>query len=135
MQLISNNITVHDTIGAFSTTGNFSFNTDGFDVTGTNNAIIDSVIFNGDDAIAVQSGSHNVLFQHGTISYRIHDMSIGSLGQGRSAYANVSNITSADIAAVNAVYAAHFKSWQGGQGLAQNISWRRIRAYVSLPCS
>ncbi|OCL09929.1 glycoside hydrolase family 28 protein [Glonium stellatum] len=135
VQLIGNNITVRDTIiDAFSTTGSFPFNTDGFDVTGTSIAITNSVIFNGDDAIAVQSGSHNVLFQGGTIGYQTHGMSIGSLGQDQAAYANVSNITFADITAINGVYAARFKSWQGGQGLAQNISWRRIRTYnVSFP--
>lgn len=77
-QLIGNDVTVRDAIiDAFSTTGNFPFNTDGFNVTGTNIAIADSVIFNGDDATAVQSGSHNVLFQHGTIGYQTHNMSIG----------------------------------------------------------
>ena len=114
MQLIGNNITVRDIIiGALSTIGSFPFNTDGFDVTGTNVAITDSIIFNGDNVIAVQSGSHNVLFQHGTIGYQTHGISIGSLGQDRSAYVNVSNTTFADITAINAVYAARFKSWQG----------------------
>jgi hypothetical protein len=116
VQLISNNIAVRDTnIDAFSTTSSFPFNTDGFDVTETNIAITDSVIFNGDDAIAVQSGSH-VLFQHGTIGYQTYGMSIGSLGQGQATYANVSSITFTNIAAANAVHAARFKSWQGGPG-------------------
>jgi hypothetical protein len=78
VQLISNNITVRGTIiDAFSTTGSFPFKTDDFDVTGTNIAITGSVIFNGDDAIAVQSGSRNELFQYGTIGYQTHGMSIG----------------------------------------------------------
>ena len=129
MQLIGNNITVRDTIDAFSTTGSFPFNANGFDVTETNIAITDGVIFNADDAIAVQSGSHNELFQYGTIGYQTHGMSIGSLAKGQGAYVNVSDIT-----AVNAVHAARFKSWQRGLGLAQNISWHRIRAYnVSFP--
>jgi len=64
VQLIGNNITVTDTfIDAYSTSGAFPFNTDGFDITGTNINIYDSTIFNGDDAFAVQSGSHNVLIQ------------------------------------------------------------------------
>lgn len=68
VQLVGSNITIKDTIiDAYSTSGSFPFNTDGFDVTGTNIKIYNSVIFNGDDAIAVQSGSHNVLFQGGTI--------------------------------------------------------------------
>ena len=65
----------------------------------------------------MQSGSHNVLFQHGTIGYQAHGMSISSLGQqGQAAYANVSDITFADVTAANAVHAARFKSWQGGPG-------------------
>jgi hypothetical protein len=135
VQLIGNNITVSDSIiDAYSTSTAFPFNTDGFDVTGTNIKIFNSVIFNGDDAIAVQSGSHNVLFQGGTIGYQSHGMSIGSLGQNQGSFANVSNIAFNDITVINAVYAARFKSWQGGQGLAKNISWSNIRVYnVSFP--
>jgi hypothetical protein len=135
VQLIGNNITVSDSIiDAYSTSSAFPFNTDGFDVTGTNIKILNSVIFNGDDAIAVQSGSHNVLFQGGTIGYQSHGMSIGSLGQNQASFANVSNIAFNDITVINAVYAARFKSWIGGQGLARNISWTNIRVYnVTFP--
>ena len=135
VQLIGSNITVSDTIiDAYSTTGSFPFNTDGFDVTGTHITITNSLIFNGDDAIAVQSGSHNVLFQGGTIGYQSHGMSIGSLGQNQASFANVSNIHFNDITVVNAVYAARFKSWLGGQGLAKNITWSNIRTYnVTFP--
>ena len=88
VQLLGSNITVTDTIiDAYSVTGSFPFNTDGFDVTATDVKILNSVIYNGDDAIAVQSGSHNVLFQGGTIGYQTHGMSIGSLGQNQAAYA------------------------------------------------
>ncbi|KAL2222673.1 putative exopolygalacturonase C [Thermoascus aurantiacus ATCC 26904] len=135
VQLIGNNITVTDAIiDAYSTTGSFPFNTDGFDVTGTDIRILNSVIFNGDDAIAVQSGSHNVLFQGGTIGYQSHGMSIGSLGQNQASFANVSNITFDDVTVIDAVYAARFKSWVGGQGLAKNITWSNIRVYnVTFP--
>lgn len=135
VQLSGNNIDISDTvIDAYSTTGSFPFNTDGFDVTATNVRITNSVIFNADDAIAVQSGSHNVLFQGGTIGYQSHGMSIGSLGQAQSVYANVTNIHFDDITAVNTVYAARFKSWQGGQGIAKNITWSNIRTYnVTFP--
>ncbi|KAK4539971.1 hypothetical protein LTR36_009941 [Oleoguttula mirabilis] len=135
VQLIGSDIEISDTIiDAYSTTGSFPFNTDGFDVTGTEIKITNSVIYNGDDAIAVQSGSHNVLFQGGTIGYQSHGMSIGSLGQSQSSFANVSNIAFDDITVVNAVYASRFKSWEGGQGLAKNISWTNIRVYnVTFP--
>jgi hypothetical protein len=101
VQLTGSNITVSDTIiDAYSTSGSFPFNTDGFDVTATNVKITNSVIFNGDDAIAVQSGSHNVLFQGGTIGYQTHGMSIGSLGQDQTQFANVSNIHFDDITVI-----------------------------------
>ncbi|KAE8442151.1 hypothetical protein EG329_003802 [Mollisiaceae sp. DMI_Dod_QoI] len=135
VQLLGSNITVTDTIiDAYSTSGSFPFNTDGFDVTATNVRIYNSVIFNGDDAIAVQSGSHNVLFQGGSIGYQTHGMSIGSLGQNQASFANVSNIHFDDITVINGVYAARFKSWIGGQGLAKNITWSNIRTYnVTFP--
>jgi len=130
VQLSGSDIEVSDTfISAYSTTGSFPFNTDGFDVSATDITIKDSVIFNADDAIAVQSGSHNILFQGGTIGYQSHGMSIGSLGQNQASFANVSNILFDDITAINTVYAARFKSWEGGQGLAKNISWTNIRTY------
>jgi hypothetical protein len=135
VQLLGNNITISDTIiDAYSTTSAFPFNTDGFDVTATNVKIINSVIFNGDDAIAVQSGSHNVVFEGGTIGYQSHGMSIGSLGQDQAVFANVSDIHFNDITVINAVYAARFKSWVGGQGIAKNITWSNIRTYnVTFP--
>ena len=135
VQLTGQNVTVSDSvIDAYSTTGSFPFNTDGFDVTGTDITITNSVIFNADDAIAVQSGSHNILFTGGTIGYQSHGMSIGSLGQDQATPANVSNVTFNDITCVNSVYAARFKSWEGGQGLAKNITWSNIRTYnVTFP--
>lgn len=135
VQVSGSDILIEDTvIDASSTTGSFPFNTDGFDVGAENVRILNSVIYNGDDAIAVQSGSHNVLFQGGTIGYQSHGMSVGSLGQDQSQFANVSDIVFDDITVIDAVYAARFKSWQGGQGLAKNISWTNIRVYnVTFP--
>lgn len=112
----------------------FPFNTDGFDVKGDHISILDSTIFNGDDAIAIQSGSSNILFRGGTIGYHSHGMSIGSLGQDQSKKASVVNVTIDDVTVVDAVYAARFKSWVGGQGLAKNITWSNIRTFnVSFP--
>lgn len=135
VQLVGDNIVATDAIiDAYSTTGSFPFNTDGFDVTGTNIQILNSLIFNGDDAIAVQSGSRNIFFRGGTIGYQSHGMSIGSLGQNQASFANVSNVTFDDVTVVDAVYAARFKSWEGGQGLAKNITWSNIRTYnVTFP--
>lgn len=135
VQLIGSHITVTDTIvDAYSTTSGFPFNTDAFDVTGTDIKILNSVIFNGDDAVAIQSGAHDILFEGGTIGYQSHGMSIGSLGQNQGSFANVSNIKFNDVTVINAVYAARFKSWIGGQGLARNVTWSNIRTYnVTFP--
>ncbi|KAJ5711673.1 exopolygalacturonase C [Penicillium malachiteum] len=134
VQLQGDNITVSHTFIDAESTGSFPFNTDGFDVTATNVHISDSVIYNGDDAIAVQSGSHNVVFERNTIGYQSHGMSIGSLGEDQSDYANVSNIHFEDVTVIDAVYASRFKSWSGGQGIAKNITWKNIRVYnVTFP--
>jgi len=129
------NITITNTfIDVFSNSSAFPFNTDGFDVKGNNISILDSTIFNGDDAIAIQSGSYNILFKGGTIGYATHGLSIGSLGQDQSKFAAVENITFDDVTVIDAVYAARFKSWIGGQGLARNITWKNIRTYnVTFP--
>ncbi len=134
MQVSGQNITISDTvIDAISNSQAFPFNTDGFDVGGTNIQILNSVIFNGDDAIAVQAGAKNILFQGGTIGYQSHGMSIGSLGQNQAKWANVSDIKFNDITVINAVYAARFKSWVGGKGLAKNVSWTNIQTYSKSP--
>lgn len=135
VKVSGNDIAISDAIiDAYSTTGSFPFNTDGFDVSGTNIAITNSVIYNGDDAIAVGDGSHNILFQHNTIGYQTHGMSIGSLGSNAASVVNVSDVVFDDNTVINGVYAARFKSWQGGQGLAKNITWSNIRVYnVTFP--
>lgn len=135
IQLVGSNITITDTIvDAYSVSGSFPFNTDGFDVTATDVTITNSVIYNGDDAIAIQSGSSNILFQTATIGYQSHGMSIGSLGETQTEFARVSNIQFDDVSVINAVYGARFKSWLGGQGLATNITWSNIRVYnVTFP--
>ncbi|KAJ5692522.1 exopolygalacturonase C [Penicillium macrosclerotiorum] len=128
------NIAVSHAFIDAESTGSFPFNTDGFDVTGTNIRITDSVIYNGDDAIAVQDGSHDVVFERNTIGYQSHGMSIGSLGEDQTDYANVSNIRFEDVTVINAVYAARFKSWMGGQGMVKNVTWKNIRVYnVTFP--
>lgn len=135
MQVVGQNITITDTIiDAYSSTGSFPFNTDGFDVTAQDVTITNSVIYNGDDAVAIQSGSSNIRFQTATIGYQSHGLSIGSLGEDQTQFATVSNITFDDVTVINAVYGARFKSWIGGQGLASDVTWSNIRVYnVTFP--
>ncbi|KAL9109865.1 MAG: hypothetical protein Q9227_005568 [Pyrenula ochraceoflavens] len=121
-------------IEATSSTQSFPFNTDGFDVSGSGISITDSVIYNGDDSIAVGDGSHDILFKGNTIGYQTHGMSIGSLGSDPTDIVNVSNVVFTDNTVIDGLYAARFKSWIGGQGLAKNITWSDIRVYnVTFP--
>lgn len=115
-QLSGNNITIRNTIiDAYSNSSSFPFNTDGFGIGATNVLIENSVIYNGDDAIAVGSGSHNVVFRHATIGYLTHGMSIGSLGESPTSFANVTNILFDDVTVATGLYAARFKSYSGGE--------------------
>ncbi|ROW01805.1 hypothetical protein VPNG_07813 [Cytospora leucostoma] len=135
VRLEGTNITVSDTIiEATSSTGSFPFNTDGFDISGTDITFRNSIIYNGDDAIAVGSNSHNILFSGGTIGYHTHGLSIGSLGKDPTDFANVTNVRFEDVTVVDGVYAARFKSWLDGQGIAKNITWSNVRLYnVTFP--
>ncbi|KAE8382845.1 putative exopolygalacturonase C [Aspergillus bertholletiae] len=134
MKLQGDDITVSHAIVDASSTGSFPFNTDAFDVKGTNIRISDSIMYNGDDAIAVGSESHNIVFERNTIGYQSHGMSIGSLGKDPSDFANITNLRFEDVTVVDALYAARFKSWTGGQGLVKNVTWKNIRVYnVTFP--
>lgn len=115
VQLEGSDIYITDTIvDAYSVTGSFPFNTDGFDVSATNVEITKSVIYNGDDACAVGSGSSGIRFHDNVIGYQTHGMSIGSLGENQAQYATVSDVHFYDNTVINGVYGARFKSWEGG---------------------
>ncbi|KAK2014483.1 family 28 glycosyl hydrolase [Colletotrichum eremochloae] len=107
--------------------GSFPFNTDGFGVGATDVTITNSRILNGDDAVAMNDGARNVLFKGATIGFQTHGMSVGSLGSDVSSPANVENIRFEDVTVQGGLYAARFKSWTGGKGLARNITWSNIR--------
>lgn len=120
-----NNVRVMNTvIEAGSTSDAFPFNTDGFDVSGTNVYLENTHIVNGDDCITIENGATNV---HAKNSYCEggHGLSIGSLGKNGQV-ANVSNILFENALMVNELYAARFKSWSGGKGAAQNVTWKNV---------
>lgn len=103
----------------------FPFNTDGFDIVAQDVLIENSLILNGDDAFAVQSGSQNVVMRGGFLGGPgSHGLSVGSLGQNQGKFANVSDIIFDDFSIHGAVYGARFKSWIGGQGLVSSIRGR-----------
>ncbi|KAL5365719.1 putative exopolygalacturonase C [Aspergillus floccosus] len=105
-RLHGNDIIVNHAIVDAYSTGGFPFNTDGFDVAGTNIRISDSS----------------------------HGMSIGSLGKDPTDFANITNLRFEDVTVIDALYAARFKSWTGGQGLVKNVTWKNIRVFnVTFP--
>jgi Glycosyl hydrolases family 28 len=118
----SNNVVEDVIIDAVSTGRGFPFNTDGIGVSGTNIHIRRANIMNGDDAIAVQNGAHNISFTDSVIGYQTHGMSIGSLGSNPNAAASVSNIRFANVTVLGGLYAARFKSWKGGKGLVEHVT-------------
>ncbi|TFK47003.1 putative extracellular exo-polygalacturonase [Heliocybe sulcata] len=125
----ANNVYVGNTLIDARSTGGFPFNTDGFDATGSNIIIEDSVIYNGDDAFAVGQGSvgsTNITFRRAFVGFQSHGCSIGSLGKDPTKPANVSDILVEDVFLENTLYAARFKSWTGGTGLAKNVMYRNI---------
>lgn len=95
----------------------FPFNTDGFSAGGTNLLFENNHIENGDDCLTVGSGGKNVTFRN-TYCEGGHGLSIGSLGKN-GAVADVQNIWIENVVMKNCLYAARFKSWTGGNGLAR----------------
>ncbi|KAF2668598.1 putative exopolygalacturonase C [Microthyrium microscopicum] len=122
-----NNLITDAIIDAVSSTSAFPFNTDAFGVGARNVTIKNSYILNGDDALAIQNGAHDILFENNTIGYQTHGMSVGSLGGDPNSPADVSNIMFKNITVKGGLYAARFKSWKGGKGLVQNVTWSNIR--------
>ncbi|KAF4586193.1 hypothetical protein EYR38_010467 [Pleurotus pulmonarius] len=97
----------------------------GFNLSGQNITIDGYYGHNGDDCVSVVNGARNILAQNGFCGFSSHGLSIGSLGR------NGANQTVKDVVFKNwtmegAVYGARFKSWTGGQGFADNITWQDI---------
>ncbi|KAF9025805.1 pectin lyase-like protein [Hymenopellis radicata] len=108
----------------------FPFNTDGFSAGGTDMLFEDNHIVNGDDCITVGSGSKNIHFRNSYCEGG-HGLSIGSLGKN-GAVADVQNVLIENVVMKDELYAARFKSWTGGNGVARNITWRNIK-FIDVP--
>ncbi|WVQ96799.1 hypothetical protein IAU59_003906 [Kwoniella sp. CBS 9459] len=124
--LSGTNIDVQDVFVDASTTpnGGFPFNTDGFDVSAKNVRITDFTILNGDDAVTINNGGENVTVTNGFISGPgCHGTSIGSLGQAQGVYQTVKNIWFENIKVQGCVYGSRIKTYLGGQGLVQNVTF------------
>ncbi|KAH9932134.1 pectin lyase fold/virulence factor [Epithele typhae] len=123
----ASNIHVYNNIIlAKSDTDSFPFNTYvlRFSAGGSDLLLEGNHIVNGDDCLTVGSGAKNIHWRNNYCEGG-HGLSIGSLGKGGSV-ADVQNVLIENVVMVNSLYAARFKSWTGGNGLARNITWKNI---------
>ncbi|KAJ7146434.1 pectin lyase fold/virulence factor [Mycena epipterygia] len=129
----SGSVNVHiynNLILAASSTSAFPFNTDGFSAGGTNLLFENNHVVNGDDCLTVGDGAVNITWRGGYCEGG-HGLSIGSLGEGGQV-ANVQNVLIEDTVMQSCLYAARFKSWTGGNGLARNVTWKDI-TFIDVP--
>ncbi|CAG7850819.1 Probable exopolygalacturonase C; AltName: Full=Galacturan 1,4-alpha-galacturonidase C; AltName: Full=Poly(1,4-alpha-D-galacturonide)galacturonohydrolase C; Flags: Precursor [Serendipita indica DSM 11827] len=111
----------------------FPFNTDGFNMAGQNIVLDGYYGHNGDDCVSVVNGARNILAKNGYCGFSSHGLSIGSLGRNGANH-TVKNVLFKDWTMEGAVYGARFKSWTGGRGLAENVTWQNIKVVnVSTP--
>ncbi|KAH6612072.1 glycoside hydrolase [Boeremia exigua] len=99
-------------------------NSDGFDLSSTNNTVVrDSIVINQDDCVAVTSGNRVLIdnmYCNGS-----HGLSIGSVG-GKSNNV-VTNIAFRNSVVLNAQNGARIKTNENTTGLIQNILFENIR--------
>jgi len=96
----------------------FPFNTDGYDVKGTNVLFENNHVFNGDDCVAVNSGSNNV-----TVRNMVCE---GGHGASLSGTDKIANIHFDNITSRNSLYATRFKSSLDSVGNVTNVTWSNI---------
>nr|XP_019000834.1 uncharacterized protein I203_06476 [Kwoniella mangroviensis CBS 8507]OCF64295.1 hypothetical protein I203_06476 [Kwoniella mangroviensis CBS 8507] len=102
--------------------GGIPFNTDGFDVAAKNVKINDFTIFNGDDAVTINNGGENVTVTNGFIGGPgCHGTSIGSLGQAQAELGVI--VWFENIKVHDCVYGSRIKTYLGGQGIVQNVTF------------
>ncbi|KAF8752871.1 glycosyl hydrolase 28 family [Rhizoctonia solani] len=82
---------------------------------------------NGDDCVSVVNGARNIVAKNGYCGFSSHGLSVGSLGRNGANH-TVANVLFDKWTMEGAVYAARFKSWTGGNGFAENVTWSNIRA-------
>jgi len=102
----------------------YPFNTDGFVAQGNNQVYESNYVVNGDDCIRIADQSMNITWRNGYCEGS-HGLSVGSLGAD-GADSMVMNVLFENSIMNHTLYAARFKSWTGGNGLATNITWRNV---------
>ncbi|KAG9449895.1 hypothetical protein H6P81_009860 [Aristolochia fimbriata] len=115
-----------------SSPGN-SLNTDGIHLQNSRDVMIHSTDLGcGDDCISIQTGCTNV-YVHDVNCGPGHGISIGGLGKD-STKACVSNITVRNVNMHNTMNGVRIKTWQGGSGSVQGVSFSNIQvSEVELP--
>ncbi|KAJ7558227.1 hypothetical protein O6H91_04G029400 [Diphasiastrum complanatum] len=101
-------------------------NTDGINIRGSSDVLInDCTIRTGDDCISIVTDTFHTMIRNLKCGPG-HGISIGSLGKDGS-FANVSDIV-VDGATLNrSTNGVRIKTWQGGQGAANNISFQNMQ--------
>ncbi|KAJ6526620.1 pectin lyase fold/virulence factor [Mycena vulgaris] len=111
--------------GTRSETVSFPFNTDGINISGQNITVDGYYGHNGDDCVSVINGARNVFATNGFCGFSSHGLSIGSLGS-KGSFQTVKDVIFKNWTMDGAVYGARFKSWTGGAGFADNVTWEDI---------
>ncbi|KZT07138.1 glycoside hydrolase family 28 protein [Laetiporus sulphureus 93-53] len=113
--LVIDSVFVNNSAGDIDDLGH---NTDGFDVSMSDLTIINCVVENQDDCIAINDGA-NILFQNNTCSGG-HGMSIGSIASGKT----VSNVSFIDNAVSNSMYGTRIKvDADATSGSVSGVTW------------
>ena len=97
-------------------------NTDGIDPSNSHSVTIRNCsISTGDDNVAIKPGSSDILVEGCTFG-RGHGCSIGSINS-----TGVQNVLVRNTVFVETDYGARIKTWQGGSGLVQNITYTQLQ--------
>ncbi|XP_022154251.1 probable polygalacturonase At3g15720 [Momordica charantia] len=100
-------------------------NTDGIDITGSNNVLIqNSFIETGYDCIALNNGSTNIDIVDVTCGLG-HGISIGSLRENGE-FNLIENIHVRNCLFKDTLYGMTIKTWQGGYGYVRDITFEQI---------
>uniref|UniRef100_M8BCH0 Polygalacturonase n=1 Tax=Aegilops tauschii TaxID=37682 RepID=M8BCH0_AEGTA len=112
----------------FVTAPGWSPNTDGIHVSNSREvSITNCIISTGDDCISIVSGSEFVRAS-GIYCGPGHGISIGSLGANKS-LAHVSDVLVEKATLVGTTNGVRIKTWQGGEGSAERITFQDIKMY------
>ncbi|OAY29494.1 polygalacturonase At1g48100 isoform X2 [Manihot esculenta] len=100
--------------------------TDGIHLQNSRDVVIySSNLACGDDCVSIQTGCSNV-YVHNVNCGPGHGISIGGLGRDNTK-ACVSNVTIRDVAIQNTLTGVRIKTWQGGSGSVQGITFSNIQ--------